>query len=178
MIGLYLNNRKQLSASVDSLNFEGENSFEKVKIVSDKKICGHSIEDCTVECHIITPGGEGDIVLLEFADRELPTAEFLFDGRYTSQDGEIIIFLKIFSDDEVIGLTNEVKVNIFRHKAVTKYISDYNLTLLDQYSEALQKAVEIIEEGLDEIVGISVENYLSTHPMVDELTREDIMVLF
>ncbi len=179
MIVLYLNDRKKLCAKQYSDNFEGENSFEIMRIIAEDEISGHRLKDCTVECHIINPRGSGDIVQLAFLKKGKYEAEVLLSGRYTAVDGELTLFLKIFSDGDAIGLTNEVKIGIKRHKAVTSYIEDGQLTLLDQYSRTMQTAAEIIEHNVNEknIDGY-IENYLENHEIVGELTEDDIKVLF
>ena len=179
MIVLYLNEKKKLCVRNDSENFEGENSFEKIKIISENKVSGHRLKDCAVECHVINPNGDGDIIRLAFVGRERPEAEFLLSGRYTAVNGELIVFLKIFAGDDVIGLTNEVVIKISNHRAVTSYIPEGQLTLLDQYSQTLKKAADILENGIDEQkINGYIREYLRNNEIVYELTEEDIKVLF
>ena len=177
MTTLYLQANKVLQTVTCSQNYQGENSFETLRIISSDTVSGHDLSDCTVECHIINPSGEGDIIQLAFTGDE-PTAEVLLSKKYTAVNGDLTVFLKLFCEGDVIGLTNEVTVRIKEHKAVTSYIPDSQLTLLDQYSQTFQRAENIINDGLDEAVGESVENYLSTHDVVDELPAEAISVLF
>lgn len=182
MTTLYLSSCKKLDVVTDSVNYETESSFETVKIISASEVSGHAIKDCTVECHIINPNGDGDIIQLAFVGDDKPTAEFLLSNRYTALNGDLIIFLKLFADGDVIGLTNEVTVKIRKHRAVTSYISESQLTLLDQYSRTFQKALKVLEEGeiqIDESkIRQQIEDYLNTHEVVDELTEVDIKILF
>lgn len=182
MTTLYLSSCKKLDVVTDSVNYETESSFETVKIVSASEVSGHALKDCTVECHIINPNGDGDIIQLAFVGDDKPTAEFLLSNRYTALNGDLIIFLKLFADGDVIGLTNEVTVKISKHRAVTSYIADSQLTLLDQYSQTFQKALKAIEDGEVQIdedkIRQQIEDYLNTHEVVDELTAEDIRILF
>ena len=178
MTTLYLKSNKVLCTVTHSENYQGENSFETLRIVSATEVSERKLSDCTVECHIINPSGEGDIIRLAFVGDDKPTAEVLLSKKYTAMNGDLTVFLKLFCEGDVIGLTNEVTVKIRSHRAVTSYIPDSQLTLLDQYSQTLQKAENIINDGLDDAVGESVEKYLSTHEVVDELTAEDISVIF
>lgn len=182
MVTLALSSSKNLHTVANSANYEGEHAFETVKIVSASKVSGHTLKDCTVECHIINPNGDGDIIQLAFIDEDKPTAEFLLSNKYTAVNGNLVLFLKIFAGGDVIGLTNEVTVKIRRHRAVTSYIADSQLTLLDQYSKTLQKASKLIEDGeiqIDESkIRQQIEDYLNTHEIIDELTVDDVKTIF
>lgn len=182
MVTLALSSSKSLHTVANSANYEGEHAFETVKIISASEVSGHALKDCTVECHIINPNGDGDIIQLVFIDEDKPEAEFLLSNRYTAVNGNLILFLKIFAEGDVIGLTNEVTVKISKHRAVTSYIADSQLTLLDQYSQTFQKALKAIEDGEVQIdedkIRQQIEDYLDTHEVVDELTAEDIRILF
>lgn len=175
MVTLHLTDDKRLIVVANSANYEGENAFEAVTVKSSETVSGHALKDCIIECHIINPNGEGDIIELAFLD---DTASFLLSNRYTAVNGDLVLFLKLFCGGDVIGLTNEVIVKIKAHRAVTSYILDGQLTLLDQYSQTFHRAENIISDGLDEAVGESVETYLSTHEVGEELTDEDIEPIF
>ena len=178
MILLYLKNNKKLCAVQRSRTYQGENGFETLRILSANEISGHKLSDCTVECHIINPYKEGDIVQLYFTG-DVPTSDILLGSKYTAVNGELIVFLKIFCEGNVIGLTNEVTVKIREHKAVTSYISDSQLTLLDQYSITFQKAAQIVEQGVDEEKFEEyVTNYFNTHDVAYELTAEEVSEIF
>lgn len=168
MTTLCLRNNKELCTAAHSKNYQGENSFETLRIISAEEVSGHKLSDCTVECHIINPNGDGDIVQLAFVGEDKPVAEVILSKKYTAVNGNLIVFLKLFCDGDVIGLTNEVTIKIHRHIAVESYISDSSLTLLDQYSMTFQKAESIVNEGLEQAVG----------EIVKELTEEDIEPLF
>lgn len=182
MVTLHLTDDKRLIVVANSANYEGEHAFETVKIKSASEVSGHSLKDCTVECHIINPNGDGDIIQLAFIDEDKPEAEFLLSNKYTAVNGNLILFLKIFAEGDVIGLTNEVTVKISKHRAVTSYIANSQLTLLDQYSLIFQKASKFIEDGEiqidEEKIRQQIEDYLKTHDVVEELTEEDIRTLF
>ena len=166
MILLYLKKNKKLCAVRRSHSYQGENSFETLRIISADEISGHSLADCTIECHIINPYKEGDIVQLSFSGE-------------IAINGELIVFLKIFCDGNVIGLTNEVTVKIREHKAVSSYISDSQLTLLDQYSITFQKAAQIVEQGVDEEKFKEyVTDYFNTHDVAYEITPEEVWEIF
>ena len=178
---LYLQENKVLQAVTYSKNFEGENAFETLRIISADVVSGHALSDCIVECHIINPNGEGDIVQLDFGgetEQGEPMCDILLSNKYTAVNGELTVFLKLFCDDDVIGLTNEVTIKIREHQAVTSYMSEGQLTLLDQYSQTFQRAEEIIDDGLDTAVAESVEIYLSTHDVADEITAEEVSEIF
>lgn len=178
---LYLQENKVLQAVTYSKNFEGENSFETLRIISADMISGHALSDCIVECHIINPNGEGDIVQLDFGEvteQGEPMCDILLSNKYTAVNGELTVFLKLFCDDDVIGLTNEVTIKIREHQAVTSYMSEGQLTLLDQYSQTFQRAEEIIDDGLDTAVSESIEAYLATHDIADEITAEEVEEIF
>ena len=178
MILLYLKKNKKLCAVRRSHSYQGENSFETLRIISADEISGHSLADCTIECHIINPYKEGDIVQLSFSG-EIPTSDILLGNKYTAINGELIVFLKIFCDGNVIGLTNEVTVKIREHKAVSSYISDSQLTLLDQYSITFQKAAQIVEQGVDEEKFKEyVTDYFNTHDVAYEITPEEAWEIF
>ena len=182
MTTLYLQENKVLHTVTYTQNFQGENAFETLRIISANTISGHALTDCIVECHIINPNGEGDIVQLNFngitPDGE-PTCDILLGNKYTAVNGELTVFLKLFCDNDVIGLTNEVTIKIREHQAVTSYMSEGQLTLLDQYSQTFHEAEEIIENGVDEqkVEGYIVE-YLDTHEIVDELTAAEVAEIF
>lgn len=179
MVTLHLTEDKRLIAVANSANYEGENAFEAVTVKSSETVSGHALKDCIIECHIIKPNGEGDIIELAFLD---DTASFLLSNRYTAVNGDLVLFLKLFCGGDVIGLTNEVTVKIKAHRAVTSYISNGQLTLLDQYSLIFQKASKLIEDGEiqidEEKIRQQIEDYLKTHDVVEELTEEDIRTLF
>ena len=182
MVILYLNEKKILHAIKRACNYQGENAFETLRIISANTISGHALNDCIVECHIINPNGEGDIVQLNFNDTTPdgePTCDILLGNKYTAVNGELTVFLKLFCDNDVIGLTNEVTIKIREHQAVTSYIPESQLTLLDQYSQTFHEAERIIENGVDEekVEGYIVE-YLDTHEIVDELTAAEVAEIF
>lgn len=182
MTTLYLQENKVLHTVTYTKNFQGENAFETLRIISANTISGHTLTDCIVECHIINPNGEGDIVQLNFNDTTPdgePTCDILLGNKYTAVNGELTVFLKLFCDNDVIGLTNEVTIKIREHQAVTSYMSEGQLTLLDQYSQTFHEAEEIIENGVDEqkVEGYIVE-YLDTHEVVDELTAQEVAEIF
>ena len=127
MVILYLNEKKILHAIKRACNYQGENAFETLRIISANTISGHALNDCIVECHIINPNGEGDIVQLNFNDTTPdgePTCDILLGNKYTAVNGELTVFLKLFCDNDVIGLTNEVTIKIREHQAVTSYMSE------------------------------------------------------
>ena len=178
MTTLYLQENKVLHTVTYTQNFQGENAFETLRIISSHTVSGHDLNDCTVECHIINPNGEGDIVQLDLSG-EPPSCDILLSNKYTAVNGELTVFLKLFCDDDVIGLTNEVTIKIREHRAVTSYMSEGQLTLLDQYSQTFQRAEQIIENGIDEEqVEEYINNYLETHDIIDELTAADVAVIF
>ena len=182
MTTLYLQENKVLHTVTYAQNFQGENAFETLRIISANTISGHALTDCIVECHIINPNGEGDIVQLNFNDVTPdgePTCDILLGNKYTAVNGELTVFLKLFCDNDVIGLTNEVTIKIREHQAVTSYMSEGQLTLLDQYSQTFHEAEQIIETGIDEqkVEGYIVE-YLDTHEVVDELTAQEVDEIF
>ena len=182
MTTLYLQENKVLHTVTYTQNFQGENAFETLRIISANTISGHALTDCIVECHIINPNGEGDIVQLNFNDVTPdgePTCDILLGNKYTAVNGELTVFLKLFCDNDVIGLTNEVTIKIREHQAVTSYMSEGQLTLLDQYSQTFHEAERIIETGVDEekVEGYIVE-YLDTHEVVDELTAQEVDEIF
>lgn len=181
MTTLYLQENKVLHTVTYTQNFQGENAFETLRIISADTISGHALSDCIVECHIINPNGEGDIVQLDFngtTPQGEPTCDILLSNKYTAVNGELTVFLKLFYGEDVIGLTNEVTIKIREHQAVTSYMSEGQLTLLDQYSQTFQRAEEIIDDGLDTAVAESVELYLTTHDVADEITAEEVSELF
>lgn len=181
MTTLYLQENKALHTVTYTQNFQGENAFETLRIISADTISGHALSDCIVECHIINPHGEGDIVQLDFngtTPQGEPTCDILLSNKYTAVNGELTVFLKLFYGDDVIGLTNEVTIKIREHQAVTSYMSDGQLTLLDQYSQTFQRAEEIIGEGLDIVVIEEIEEYLSTHDVADEISAAEVDELF
>ena len=182
MTTLYLQENKVLHTVTYTQNFQGENAFETLRIISSHTVSGHDLNDCTVECHIINPNGEGDIVQLDFngaTPKGEPMCDILLSNKYTAVNGELTVFLKLFCDDDVIGLTNEVTIKIREHRAVTSYMSEGQLTLLDQYSQTFQRAEQIIENGIDEEqVEEYINNYLETHDIIDELTAADVAVIF
>lgn len=182
MTTLYLQENKVLHTVTYTQNFQGENAFETLRIISANTISGHALNDCIVECHIINPNGEGDIVQLNFNDTTPdgePTCDILLGNKYTAVNGELTVFLKLFCDNDVIGLTNEVTIKIREHQAVTSYMPEGQLTLLDQYSQTFHEAEQIIETGIDEqkVEGYIVE-YLDTHEVVDELTAQEVAEIF
>ena len=182
MTTLYLQENKVLHTVTYTKNFQGENAFETLRIISANTISGHALNDCIVECHIINPNGEGDIVQLNFNDTTPdgePTCDILLGNKYTAVNGELTVFLKLFCDNDVIGLTNEVTIKIREHQAVTSYMSEGQLTLLDQYSQTFHEAERIIENGVDEekVEGYIVE-YLDTHEIIDEITAQEIDEIF
>lgn len=182
MTTLYLQENKVLHTVTYAQNFQGENAFETLRIISANMISGHALTDCIVECHIINPNGEGDIVQLNFNDVTPdgePTCDILLGNKYTAVNGELTVFLKLFCDNDVIGLTNEVTIKIREHQAVTSYMSEGQLTLLDQYSQTFHEAEQIIETGIDEQkVEEYIVEYLDTHEVVDELTAQEVAEIF
>ena len=181
MTTLYLQENKVVQTVTYARNYQGENAFEPLRIISADTISGHALSDCIVECHIINPNGEGDIVQLNFdglTPKGEPTCDILLSNKYTAVNGELTVFLKLFCGEDIIGLTNEVTIKIREHQAVTSYMSEGQLTLLDQYSETFQRAEEIIDDGLNTAVAESVEIYLSTHDVADEITAEEVSELF
>lgn len=182
MVTLQLINDKRLIVVSNSANYEGEHAFETVTVKSSETVSGHALKDCIIECHIINPNGDGDIIQLAFTGDDKPTAEFLLSNKYTAVNGNLVLFLKIFAESDMIGLTNEVTVKISKHRAVTSYIANSQLTLLDQYSLIFQKASKLIEDGEiqidEEKIRQQIEDYLKTHDVVEELTEEDIRTLF
>lgn len=182
MTTLYLQENKVLHTVTYTQNFQGENAFETLRIISANTISGHALNDCIIELHIVNPNGEGDIVQLNFdgeTEKGEPMCDILLSNKYTAVNGELTVFLKLFCDNDVIGLTNEVTIKIREHQAISSYMSDGQLTLLDQYSQTFHEAEEIIENGVDEQkVEEYIVEYLDTHEIVDELTAAEVAEIF
>ncbi len=49
MILLYLNECKKLHAVIRACNYQGENAFETLRIISADVVSGHALRDCIVE---------------------------------------------------------------------------------------------------------------------------------
>ena len=182
MILLYLNECKKLHAVIRACNYQGENAFETLRIISADVVSGHALRDCIVECHIINPHGEGDIVQLNFdglTPKGEPTCDILLSNKYTAVNGELTVFLKLFCGEDIIGLTNEVTITIKEHQAVTSYMSDGQLTLLDQYSQMFHRLEQLAVEGIDdEIVEEYINSYLDSHEIIDEITAQEVAEIF
>lgn len=180
MVTLLLRPDKHLYVTSSNSNFQGEDNFETLKIISANAVSGHDLLTCNVECHIINPSNEGDIIQLTFIQEDDKLAAYIpLSNKYTSVKGSLTVFLKMFDKcNNSIGYTNEVNFEIRYHPDITKYIPDEQLTLIDQYSEIFQKALNLIDTGEiqfdEEKIKVCIENYLNTN----EVTEKEIEDLF
>lgn len=154
MVFLYFRNDKRLILTRTTDTYVNENKFETIKIICEKVIDGYNIENTTVQLNVIPPHGQAvDIINLDLTkdenvDSRLST-EIKIPIEYLQMSGDLKFQIKVY-DNEVIGKSNIALFEIVNTLEVENFLTDNQLTMLDQYVTRFEKIASDLDKQLDE----------------------------
>lgn len=154
MVFLYFRNDKRLILTRTTDTYVNENKFETIKIICEKVIDGYNIENTTVQLNVIPPHGQAvDIINLDLTqdenvDSRLST-EIKIPIEYLQMSGDLKFQIKVY-DNEIIGKSNISLFEIVNTVEVENFLSDNQLTMLDQYVTRFEKIASNLDKQLDE----------------------------
>lgn len=154
MVFLYFRNDKRLILTRTTDTYVNENKFETIKIICEKVIDGYNIENTTVQLNVIPPHGQAvdiinlDLIQDENVDSRLST-EIKIPIEYLQMSGDLKFQIKVY-DKEVIGKSNIALFEIVNTLEVENFLTDNQLTMLDQYVTRFEKIASDLDKQLDE----------------------------
>lgn len=129
-----MQSNKRLIARNIEKNYEGENEFEDITIYVPFEYDGDDMLNYIIELNVINKDNVGDVITLKnptiYKDRY--KYEFPIPSRWTAVPGKFTMWLKFLKDGKVVGYTNETHSMIFDTKEITEYMSEDQLSLLDE----------------------------------------------
>lgn len=165
MVFLYFRNDKRLILTRTTDTYVNENKFETIKIICERVIDGYNIENTTVQLNVIPPHGQAvDIINLDLTqdenvDSRLST-EIKIPIEYLQMSGDLKFQIKVY-DNEVIGKSNIALFEIVNTVEVENFLSDNQLTMLDQYVTRFENIASELDKQLEEnknfpVIGTSI----------------------
>lgn len=165
MVFLYFRNDKRLILTRTTDTYVNENKFETIKIICEKVIDGYNIENTTVQLNLIPPHGQAvDIINLDLTqdenvDSRLST-EIKIPIEYLQMSGDLKFQIKVY-DNEIIGKSNIALFEIVNTVEVENFLSDNQLTMLDQYVTRFENIASELDKQLEEnknfpVIGTSI----------------------
>lgn len=157
---------KTLTRSEMPTIFEGENNADKIQILLPESYNEINIRDCTVTFNWLQTGTEnegknnGNIKVLTFE-------EDLYNDRYlqsilpititeTANVGQIEIYLVLTKPDNTLLMkTNMSTMEIKRHKEITDYVPDEQISLLGDYLIRMQQMQNTCDIALQQVSATS-----------------------
>lgn len=157
---------KTLTRSEMPTIFEGENNADKIQILLPESYNEINIRDCTVTFNWLQTGTEnegknnGNIKVLTFE-------EDLYNDRYlqsilpititeTANVGQIEIYLVLTKPDNTLLMkTNMATMEIKRHKEITDYVPDEQISLLGDYLIRMQQMQNTCDIALQQVSATS-----------------------
>ena len=165
MVFLYFRNDKRLILTRTTDTYVNENKFEIIKITCEKVIDGYNIENTTVQLNVIPPHGQAvdiinlDLIQDENVDSRLST-EIKIPIEYLQMSGDLKFQIKVY-DNEIIGKSNIALFEIVNTVEVENFLSDNQLTMLDQYVTRFENIASELDKQLEEnknfpVIGTSI----------------------
>ena len=154
MVFLYFRNDKRLILTKTTNTYVNENKFETIKIICEKVIDGYNIENTTVQLNVIPPHGQAvdiinlDLIQDENVDSRLST-EIKIPIEYLQMSGDLKFQIKVY-DNEIIGKSNIALFEIVNTVEVENFLSDNQLTMLDQYITRFENIASELDKQLEE----------------------------
>lgn len=157
---------KTLTRSEMPTIFEGENNADKIQILLPESYNEINIRDCTVTFNWLQTGtknegkNNGNIKVLTFE-------EDLYNDRYlqailpititeTANVGQIEIYLVLTKPDNTLLMkTNMSTMEIKRHKEITDYVPDEQISLLGDYLIRMQQMQNTCDIALQQVSATS-----------------------
>lgn len=133
-----LNSDKNLSIVARPVhNYEQENLAETLEFVLPVSLLGRNVLDCITSVHIIDASEHADVITLDLSVSERNpnylVDSFKLSGLFTQEDGLIRLWVEIIDrTDTAIIKTNEVSFPVFRHEVVDEYITDDQISFIEQ----------------------------------------------
>lgn len=133
-----LNSDKNLSIVARPVhNYEQENLAETLEFVLPVSLLGRNVLDCITSVHIIDASEHADVITLDLSVSERNpnylVDSFKLSGLFTQEDGLIRLWVEIIDrTDTAIIKTNEVSFPVFRHEVVDEYITDNQISFIEQ----------------------------------------------
>lgn len=165
LVFLYFRNDKRLILTRTTDTYVNENKFEIIKITCEKVIDGYNIENTTVQLNVIPPHGQAvdiinlDLIQDENVDSRLST-EIKIPIEYLQMSGDLKFQIKVY-DNEIIGKSNIALFEIVNTVEVENFLSDNQLTMLDQYVTRFENIASELDKQLEEnknfpVIGTSI----------------------
>lgn len=156
-ISIFLDKDKNLYTKVNSLNYKAENNFEKLQIYIPLTYNNNPIDEYTIQLNVINEDNVGDVLTLSnpIIDKNKYKYEVPVPLRWTYKEGRIGLWLKFLKDDNVVGLTNEIFLDIKDSKEIVEYIPEQSLSLLDEWTLQMQNLDTDVQNGLDKLESMS-----------------------
>ena len=154
MVFLYFRNDKRLILTKTVDTYVNENKFETIKVICEKVIDGYDIENTTVQLNVIPPHEQAvDIITLDLKQDENVSSrlstEIKLPIEYIQMQGDLKFQIKVY-DDEVIGKSNIALFEIVNTVEVENFLTDNQLTMLDQYVTRFENIASNLDKQLDE----------------------------
>ena len=154
MVFLYFRNDKRLILTKTTNTYVNENKFETIKVICEKIIDGYNIENTTVQLNVIPPHEQpADIITLELKQDENVSSRLSTEVKipieYVQMQGDLKFQIKVY-DEEVIGKSNIVLFEIVNTLEVENFLTDNQLTMLDQYVTRFENIASDLDKQLDE----------------------------
>lgn len=154
MVFLYFRNDKRLILTKTVDTYVNENKFETIKVICEKVIDGYDIENTTVQLNVIPPHEQAvDIITLDLKQDENVSSrlstEIKLPIEYIQMQGDLKFQIKVY-DNEIIGKSNIALFEIVNTLEVENFLTDNQLTMLDQYVTRFEKIASDLDKRLDE----------------------------
>lgn len=154
MMFLYFRNDKRLILTKTVDTYVNENKFETIKVICEKVIDGYDIENTTVQLNVIPPHEQAvDIITLDLKQDENVSSrlstEIKLPIEYIQMQGDLKFQIKVY-DEEVIGKSNIALFEIVNTVEVENFLTDNQLTMLDQYVTRFENIASDLDKQLDE----------------------------
>ncbi len=133
-----LNSDKNLSIVARPVhNYEQENLAETLEFILPVSLLGRNVLDCITSVHIIDASEHADVITLDLSVSERNpnylVDSFKLSGLFTQEDGLIRLWIEIIDrTDTAILKTNEVSFPVFHHEVVDEYITDEQISFIEQ----------------------------------------------
>lgn len=165
MVFLYFRNDKRLILTKTVDTYVNENKFETIKVICEKVIDGYDIENTTVQLNVIPPHEQAvDIITLDLKQDENVSSrlstEIKLPIEYIQMQGDLKFQIKVY-DNEIIGKSNIALFEIVNTVEVENFLSDNQLTMLDQYVTRFENIASELDKQLEEnknfpVIGTSI----------------------
>ena len=154
---LVLSSDKVLSSKANIDNYKSENDFEYMTIYLPLVYNNNDILANTIQLNILNADNDGDVITLEnpIVEKERYKYTLPIPVKWTYKSGKLTFWLKFLSDNNIVGLTNEVYIYISESKEIAEYIPEQSLSLLDEWTQEMNDISETTTATLEKMEDIT-----------------------